>query len=109
MTAPSEPTTLLYDVTDGIATITLSRPDRLNAFVDEMEAELIEAFDRIAADDTGKAVVLTGAGRGFCPGMEVVHPGDAFVAWPTPCTATEGQHDHIPGEAPPLQPDGVAR
>src|SRR3546814_14772010 len=90
MTAPSEPTTLLYDVTDGIATITLSRPDRLNAFVDEMEAELIEAFDRIDADDEVKAGVLTGAGRALCAGMDGVDAGSAFVAWRTAGPAPEG-------------------
>src|SRR3546814_12585079 len=93
MTAPSEPTTLLYDVTDGIATITLSRPDRLNAPVDEMEAELIEAFDRIDADDAVKAVVLTGAGRGSCPGLYVVDAGDACFSMRTASTRPAGTPD----------------
>jgi enoyl-CoA hydratase/carnithine racemase len=109
MTAPSEPTTLLYDVADGIATITLNRPDRLNAFVDEMEAELIETFDRIDADDEVKAVVLTGAGRGFCAGMDVVDAGDAFVAWRTASTAPEGTQYDVPGDELPRRRDGGGR
>ena len=63
-----------YDVTDRVATITLDRPDRLNAFTRTMMAEMIEAFDRIDADDDVRAVVVTGEGRGFCAGAEL---GDA--------------------------------
>lgn len=51
---------------DGIATITLNRPDQLNAFTTTMKNELIAAYDQLDANDTVRAIVLTGAGRAFC-------------------------------------------
>jgi enoyl-CoA hydratase/carnithine racemase len=67
-----------YDVVDGIATVTLNRPDRLNAFTGRMAAELIDAFDHVDADDAVRAVVLTGAGRGFCAGADLQGGGSTF-------------------------------
>ena len=58
-------TELLYDVADGVATITLNRPAKLNAFTVTMMKELIEAFDRTDADDAVRVVIVTGAGRAF--------------------------------------------
>lgn len=101
--------TLLYDVANGIATITLNRPDRLNAFIDEMEAELIETFDRIDADDAVRVVLITGAGRGFCAGMDVSDAGDAFVAWRTSDTAPAGTQYNVPGDEMPRRRDGGGR
>lgn len=66
------------DVADGIATITLNRPDKLNAFTGTMMHEMISAFDRTDADDTVKAVIVTGAGRGFCAGADLSSGGDTF-------------------------------
>jgi enoyl-CoA hydratase/carnithine racemase len=63
--------TLLYDATDGILTLTLNRPDKLNAFTNTMAHELIDAFDRADADDAIRAVIVTGAGRGFCAGADL--------------------------------------
>jgi enoyl-CoA hydratase/carnithine racemase len=63
--------TLLYDLEDGIATITLNRPDRLNAFTNQMMHDLIAAFDVTDADDAVKVVIVTGAGRGFCAGADL--------------------------------------
>ena len=63
--------TLLYDVADGVATITLNRPDRLNAFTPKMMLDMIAAFDATDADDAVKAVIVTGAGRGFCAGADL--------------------------------------
>ena len=60
-----------YEVADGVLTITLDRPERLNAFTEGMGAELIEAFDRADRDDEVRAVIVTGAGRGFCAGMDL--------------------------------------
>jgi enoyl-CoA hydratase/carnithine racemase len=72
---------ILYDVADRVATITLNRPERLNAFTGTMMSELIDAFDRIDADDEVRAVVITGAGRGFCAGAELGDAGgDTFNA-----------------------------
>jgi enoyl-CoA hydratase/carnithine racemase len=70
--------TLLYDVEAGIATITLNRPDRLNAFTSRMMADLIAAFDATDADDAVKAVIVTGAGRGFCAGADLASGGSTF-------------------------------
>ncbi len=58
-------------VADGIATITLSRPDKLNAFTSTMMAELIAAFDATDADDAVRAVIVTGDGRAFCAGADL--------------------------------------
>lgn len=63
--------TILYAVDDGIATITLNRPDKLNAFTAKMMAEMIAAFDLTDADDDVRAVIVTGAGRGFCAGADL--------------------------------------
>lgn len=69
------------DVTDRIATITLNRPDRMNAFTTTMMRELIEAFDQTDADDDVRAVIVTGAGRAFCAGAELGDAGgDTFDA-----------------------------
>jgi enoyl-CoA hydratase/carnithine racemase len=67
-----------YDVADGVLTITLDRPDRLNAFTSTMAHELIEAFDRADADDAVRAVIVTGAGRGFCAGADLGSGGSTF-------------------------------
>lgn len=63
--------TLLYSVEDGIATITLNRPEMLNAFNGTMAEELIKAFDATDADDEVKAVIVTGQGRAFCSGADL--------------------------------------
>jgi enoyl-CoA hydratase/carnithine racemase len=65
------PETLTYAIADGVATITLNRPDRLNAFNRTMFGELLEAFDETDADDAVRAVVVTGAGRAFCAGADL--------------------------------------
>jgi enoyl-CoA hydratase/carnithine racemase len=71
--------TLDYAVEDGIATITLSRPDKLNAFTVGMMDEMLDVLDRIDADDAVRAVVVTGAGRAFCAGADLSAGADAFV------------------------------
>ena len=60
-----------YDVDDNILTITLDRPDKLNAFTQTMRDELIDAFDKSDADDKVRAVIVTGAGRAFCAGADL--------------------------------------
>src|SRR5665213_3573886 len=76
----SQPTfeTLLYAVEDGVATITLNRPDKLNAFTNQMMSDMIAAFDATDADDAVKAVIVTGAGRGFCAGADLSAGAETF-------------------------------
>ncbi len=65
-------TQILYEVADDIATITLNRPEKMNAFTNLMMQELIEAFDLIDADDDVRAVIVTGSGeRAFCAGADL--------------------------------------
>ncbi|MAT91986.1 MAG: enoyl-CoA hydratase [Halioglobus sp.] len=71
-------TTLRYEVAEGILTLTLNRPDHLNAFTVEMAHELIDAFGRASEDDAVRAVVVTGEGRAFCAGMDLSTPGNVF-------------------------------
>lgn len=70
--------TILYDVEDGILTITLNRPESLNAFNNEMLEELLDACDRADADDEVKAIIVTGAGRAFCAGADLSSGGKTF-------------------------------
>jgi enoyl-CoA hydratase/carnithine racemase len=62
---------LLYDVTDGVATLTLNRPERLNALGDTLRDDLHDAVLRVSEDDNVRVVVITGAGKGFCSGGDV--------------------------------------
>lgn len=90
--------TLLYDVEDGIATITLNRPDKLNAFNTQMMKDMIAAFDATDADDAVKVVIVTGAGRGFCAGADLSAGAQTF------------DYDSQGGEAlAARKPDGVQR
>ena len=63
--------TILHAVEDGVATITLNRPDKLNSFTEQMHGELREALSAARDDESVRAVVLTGAGRGFCAGQDL--------------------------------------
>jgi enoyl-CoA hydratase/carnithine racemase len=69
---------IALSVTDGIATLTLNRPERLNAFTLVMQRDICAAFDRIDADDAIRAVIVTGAGRGFCAGVDLGSKGERF-------------------------------
>lgn len=64
---------ILFDVADGIATITLNRPDKLNAYIAEMGEEVVAAFGLVRDDPEIRVVILTGAGRGFCAGVDLGH------------------------------------
>ena len=64
---------LQLDITDGIATVTLNRPDKLNAYTVDMGEEIVDAFDTLKDDESVRAVILTGAGRGFCAGVDLDH------------------------------------
>lgn len=75
--------TIDFDLADGVAKLTLNRPDRLNSFTTQMHEEVAAALDIAAADKTARVLVLTGAGRGFCAGQDLadraVAPGDEAV------------------------------
>jgi enoyl-CoA hydratase/carnithine racemase len=71
--------TVTTEINEGVMIVTLSRPDRLNAFTVGMMHELIAALDVADADDAVRAIIVTGAGRGFCAGVDLDDP-DAFTA-----------------------------
>jgi enoyl-CoA hydratase/carnithine racemase len=66
------------ELAERVLTITLNRPERLNAWTGTMGRELIEAFDRADADDEVRAIIVTGAGRGFCAGADLGGGGETF-------------------------------
>jgi enoyl-CoA hydratase/carnithine racemase len=69
---------IITEVAEGILTITLNRPERLNAWTATMGRELIEAFDQADADDEVRAIIMTGAGRGYCAGADLAAGGETF-------------------------------
>ncbi len=66
------------EIADGVAVLTLNRPDRMNAFTETMMREMIAAFDETDANDDVRAVIVTGAGKGFCAGADLASAGDTF-------------------------------
>ena len=87
---------ILFDVSDRIATITLNRPERLNAWTPAMAAEIVDALQKVDADDNLMVTILTGAGRGFCAGMDLSTGGKTFDASAQP-EAGERSEAGIPG------------
>ena len=71
-------TAILYEVEENILTITLNRPEKLNAFNKHMQDDLIDAIDRANKDDDIKAIIITGSGRGFCAGADLSAGKDTF-------------------------------
>ena len=71
---------ILYAVSERILTLTLNRPEKLNAFTAKMRDELIDAFDHADRDDDVRAIVITGAGRAFCAGADLSSRGGTFDA-----------------------------
>ncbi len=70
---------IAYSVADHVGVITLSRPERMNAFTDTMRLELLDVFDRTDADDAVRAVIMTGEGRAFCAGADLGSGGATFA------------------------------
>ena len=70
--------TLACSLSDRVLTITLNRPERLNAFTVQMAEDLIAAFNRASEDDAVGAIIVTGAGRAFCAGMDLDREGNVF-------------------------------
>jgi enoyl-CoA hydratase/carnithine racemase len=91
--------TIRYVVKDYVATITLARPERLNAFTLEMQQELVHALDQVDADDNVRAVVVTGDGRAFCAGADLSGGTDSFDQR----TTTTWKSDF----GSPIAPDGT--
>ena len=89
--------TITLDVEDGIATITLNRPDRMNAFTLTMMDEIIAAFDQTDADDNVRAVIVTGAGKAFCAGADLSGGADTF------------DYEEQKGNAPDPLANGITR
>lgn len=94
MSDPSDPVsdpvsgTVRYDLTDGVATVTLHRPEAMNALDTELKVALRDTLARVAADESVRAVVLTGAGRAFCVGQDLAEharnlQGDLAAVWAT--------------------------
>jgi 2-(1,2-epoxy-1,2-dihydrophenyl)acetyl-CoA isomerase len=77
---------ILFEIADGIATVTLNRPEKLNAYTLEMGDEVVDAFARIKTDPAVRVAILTGAGRGFCAGVDL----DALKAHQTAEPAASG-------------------
>jgi enoyl-CoA hydratase/carnithine racemase len=84
--------TLTTDLDGGIFTLTLNRPERLNAFTAQMLYELLDAFDEIDRNDEIRVVIVTGAGRGFCAGADLGGGSGAFDR-----SAKESAHEHRDG------------
>jgi enoyl-CoA hydratase/carnithine racemase len=90
------PTQLRYEVADGVATITLDRPDRMNAFTAVMATELAAAATAADADDAVRVVVVTGAGRAFCAGADLGGGGGTFRDRGRPDPVARGSVDGVP-------------
>jgi enoyl-CoA hydratase/carnithine racemase len=80
---------ILFDIDDGIATLTLNRPERMNAWTDRMGGDLRRAMQVCDADDAIRAVIVTGAGRAFCAGADMGGGGDTFRGRPDPDQVAE--------------------
>ena len=89
--------TIIYEVEDGVLTLTLNRPEILNAFNREMLREMLDAFDRADDDPEVRVIIVTGAGRGFCAGADLSSGANTFNA--------DSRDDRESG----LHPDGGGR
>lgn len=76
---PSNYQTILYDLADGVLTITLNRPEKLNAFNRAMGTEVIDAISRANDDDAVRAIIFTGAGRAYCSGADLSAGSESFA------------------------------
>lgn len=91
---------ITYEVADGVATCTLSRPEHLNAYTPRMGIELRDAMYAAAADDAVRAIILTGAGRGFCAGADMKLLGAFSGAGAMTAVADMPSVEHAPPPGP---------
>ena len=84
--------TVLVSASEGVTTVTLNRPDALNSFTNELKDTLLETLLQVAADPTARAVVITGAGRGFCAGQDLREHGDALASGDSAPLSTVERH-----------------
>jgi enoyl-CoA hydratase/carnithine racemase len=91
--------TILYQISDRILTITLNRPEQMNAFTVEMANELEHAFYRASEDDEVAAIVVTGAGKAFCAGMDLSKEGNVFGLNETLQPTMEDMENRLSDEA----------
>lgn len=87
--------TLLVDIEDYILTLTLNRPDNLNSFTVEMANELIDFFNTASEDDAVRVIVVTGAGRAFCAGMDLSKEGNVFGLDETLAPTMDDMHQRL--------------
>ena len=88
--------TVLVSASEGVATVTLNRPDALNSLTVELKEALLETLLQVAADPSARAVVLTGAGRGFCAGQDLREHGELLAAGdPAPLNTVERHFNPI--------------
>lgn len=88
--------TILFDLVNGVATVTLNRPDVLNAVNSQMRAELRTVFEQISADDTARAVILTANGRGFCAGQDLRERLDTYTSGQAPVLGETLRQEYNP-------------
>jgi enoyl-CoA hydratase/carnithine racemase len=82
--------TVLCEIKDGVAELTLNRPERMNAYTPQMGAELIQAFRRLGEDDSVRVILVTGAGRAFCAGADLGRGDETFAG-----RETDGDADEV--------------
>jgi len=87
--------TLLTTLVDGVLTVTLNRPERLNAYNPAMQNDLLALFAAVNDNDAVRVVVVTGAGRGFCAGADISGGGDSFKVWGNEREQAKGQRQSI--------------
>src|SRR6476661_7791570 len=100
-----------YELDGAIATVTLNRPEKLNAYTATMGAELEDAFIRADEDDSVRVIIVTGAGRGFCAGADISGGANAFdtksgntAMFGAPATSSEAV-----GQSKPSSSEGVGQ
>ena len=90
--------TLLTELAEGVMTVTLNRPDRLNAFNTAMSKELIDFLQSVNAMDQVRSVVVTGAGRAFCAGADISAGSAAFQVWSDGGAPPNREASHASGD-----------